>query len=181
MEPRPKLTREQRRWFHGSFCIDENGDPRRLFHSTSADADFGEFAPLSHFGTLQAAESRGRNLNHDFIVHEVLLNIRKPLVIEDSGRDSIFTIPDVVNSMPEDFWEDLASAEVDILLEGDDEEALPLFIGYLSDFGYDGLLYANTIEGGTSYCVFRPEQVWVIGAEEPGIIPRRVQSRSLDR
>jgi len=49
---------------------------------------------------------------------------------------------------------------------------VPLFLDYVGDFGYDGILYANTIEGGTSCYIFNPGQAWVAGAEEPGVVPR---------
>jgi hypothetical protein len=39
------LTTDQRRWFQGSFCIDDEGRPRRLYHSTSADAAFDHVSP----------------------------------------------------------------------------------------------------------------------------------------
>jgi len=173
MNPRSGLNAEQRRWFHGSFCIDDDGRPRRLYHSTSADAAFDQFLPLTHFGTREAALRRASNMKRDeFVLYEAILNIRKPLVIGDSGRSSTFMIPDAVRSLPEDFWEDLSSREIDILMEGEDEHAVPLFLDYVGDFGYDGILYANTIEGGTSYCIFNPGQAWIAGAEEPGVVPR---------
>jgi len=159
-------------WLDGTLAADGNGLPLVLCHGTSPDTVIEEFRPFTHFGTRKAAlrRCRDRGLDDPQIV-EVHLRILNPLRIMDSGRDSQFCIPDLVNSLPESFWEDMSSDEMDILMEGDDDEAERLLIDYVSDFGYDGIVYENVIEGDVSYVIFDPAQVWFVGADRPGMAP----------
>lgn len=158
-----------REWLEGTSAVGEDGQPLVLCHGTSPDTVIEEFRPFTHFGTRKAAlrRCRGRGLDDPQII-EVLLCILNPLSIVDTGRDSQFCIPDIVDSLPENFWEDMSSVEMDILLEGDEAEAERLLIDYVSDFGYDGIVYENVIEGDASYVMFDSAQVWFAGADEPG-------------
>lgn len=45
-------------WFAGSTVTDEDGSPKIVYHSSMANKDFGAFKPLSHFGSLNAAQER---------------------------------------------------------------------------------------------------------------------------
>jgi len=173
-EARPSTDEEKRMraWLDGTVAVDQNGASLVLCHGTSPDTVIEEFRPFAHFGTREAALRRCRDLGRsEPQLIEVRLRILNPLRLRDSGRDSQFCIPDLVNSLPESFWEDMSSDEMDILLEGDEEEAERLLIGYVSDFGYDGIVYENPIEGGVSYVIFDPDQVWFVGADEPRKAP----------
>ena len=160
-------TPKFKKWFKGSQVVDSAGNPLPCFHSTTST--FEKFHPLSHFGTRLAATSRAKDLKSiDHKMMEVYLKITRPLHFEDSGQNGQFSINDVIDSTPESLWEDMSSDELDRLQEEDGPWAEQFFIEYLSDFGYDGLVYKNKVEhiGSLSWVIFDPSQVWIVRGNE---------------
>ena len=84
-------------WFEGSKVLDAQGQPLVVFHGTSSHFDVNEFYPLSHFGSIAAANHFSRiNKGHVFPVY---LNIKQPLYIGDLGSHTestfckLFSLP----------------------------------------------------------------------------------------
>lgn len=74
-------------WFGKSVVTNTDGTPRLQFHATNVSADFGIFKPVSHFGTLRAAEQRlnvdRRRFDERSRVIPAYLRIENPLRIEE--------------------------------------------------------------------------------------------------
>lgn len=195
----------------GTVVVDEVGKPRRVFHGTRAVFD-DAFNMLSHFGTLAAANERlgfassGERLrirleraSEGENIHPVFLDIKRPLAITDTGRNTPSSIVHelLTGSSLALYAEDSDNAAVlgfanaaelqqrlqearatqqspygldvaqlrDIQTRVDaapaPREAAAALVDGLEELGFDGFVYANTVEdqGSTSYVPFRGSQV----------------------
>lgn len=73
-----------RNWFGDSKVVDADGKPLVVYHGTNAD--FNEFNPLQHFGTIRAAGDRLESTaGQSESVMPVYLRAKKILDVEDNG------------------------------------------------------------------------------------------------
>lgn len=155
--------------------------PPVVYHATRAD--FHEFRPLSHFGTMQAAHDRYNDkwhpahldMNHSahhVSVMPVHISLKNPLDVGperdwQSNRDTIRQAADSMfksGRMDQDY---LKSAEklydlVDDKRWGSDPRAAEQEgANLLREAGHDGIIYTNRIEdpGSRSFITLGPEQV----------------------
>ena len=139
------------------------GGPIRAYHGTFQPT-IERFQPLSHFGTLAAAEERLRfkgkkeGRNQPGRIYQVALDIKRPFRVRDfAGIHS-----------PTHFAFDLRQAglidQEEMLaitrLAGEDGQAQAL-IRKLQDLGFDSMVYRNKYEdpGSESYVITDPSQV----------------------
>lgn len=135
-----------------SVMLDENGEPRVVYHSTRGDFSVFKDQPASdlgfHFGTAEQAEERldatrgkyhvaGQGLATEAgeSVMPVFVSIKNPLRVEDPGY---FSAGD------DAFYQELTGAGIEIE-RGSDSATTARAI---EDAGYDGLVYENESEGG---------------------------------
>ena len=158
---------EFRAWFGESKVVDEKGAPLVVYHGSRSGGDFEQFrmpggrgmvgAVGAHFGDETQAKEFGRS-------RAFLLAIKNPLRMEDAGgwfvRDALF---DYVRKA----GVSVSESEQFAVLGSDDPVAA--FRSLLESKGYDGIVYANEVEGqfkdgayrgeADSYIAFRPEQI----------------------
>ena len=167
-------------WFAGSQVTDQTGKPLLCYHGTH-NSEFDEFAPLSHFGTANAANDRLMislqncdDRNHAHLdgqhVRPVYLSIKNPYHYEDDGEDhpAAYSVIDQMRNSGEatqDEHEHIMSFQRrgrDVSLQQRWSQLSEAFIEYMRSKGYDGLTYNNKIEdpGSKSWAIFDPKQVW---------------------
>jgi hypothetical protein len=143
------------------------------FHSSPA-LDIQSFAPLSHFGSEQAATDRTRSALRQGIatwLYEVELEIKNPLRIPDFkknvARSAVHTplrIADLLYyDMRPPVLTDQERTEITKVHDNEAESASRL-IRILEAKGYDGMVYTNRWEdpGSLSWIIFHPEQVAIL-------------------
>jgi hypothetical protein len=163
------------RWFAGSKVVDAYGNPLPCFHGTSTE--FGDdYHPLSHFGTLTAAEHRlgvytsdASYFEYNATIRPVYLRIVHPFEFVDNGESNSYI--DILDAM---YNQHMISrdtfrkyfAELGIEHDEDDTanpipEIIKLIITTLERNGYDGLRYTNAAEdiGSISWIIFHHSQV----------------------
>lgn len=168
-----------------------DGRPRTVFHVTAAE--FDRFKPVSHFGSALAVSRHadrawryGRD-GEDVRVVAAWLDIKRPLRIADDGQMSVvwmvaaaraagaLTLPEaaaVLGVGAGDF--DAGGSLLPGRIKIEAFEVEEAFAAALLDKGWDGLVYANRVEGGgDSWVTLRADQVHV--AREWRYAPRRGQ------
>ena len=136
---------------NASKVIDENGEPKVMYHGTNLDAvnngePFWVFYENQHFGTKRQAMDRTGVLNnpglidkYNIMFYEVFLNIRNPQRRSDANQDYL----DENDMSMSEFWQQSA------------ERA--------KGKGYDGIVYLNEYEAyenpTDSWIAFEPNQI----------------------
>lgn len=182
-----------KRWFGEGALTDENYKPRPLYHATGVTFDqfnttgMGELG--QHFGTKQQADdiiagfsgvnrvpTAQRKYRDQAQVHQVWVNLKNPLRLEDRGNFSPSEVMAQLGDM-EEFWNNPVVTAGDSSTNADVQKII-------EDAGYDGVVYVNRAEGlnrrntegpsgyaydedflndfpeaQDSYIVFHPEQV----------------------
>lgn len=152
-------------WFGHSKVVDSHGRPLVVYHGTFRD--FDEFMSGSHFGDIEAANSRietkaarnpDRFTSNSGVIMPVYLSIQNPLRIEDDG--GLVDGYDLVYAALE--AKAITREETDFLLQNVRSSGvaqLRLF-KLLHEKGYNGLVYRNVIEGnGDSWVPFFKHQI----------------------
>lgn len=179
-----RASKEFKAWFRASRIADANGNPKVVYHGTRFNEPFEEFWPMSHFGTVKAAEDRiGLKKVEGQNIYPVYLRIENPLDLGDEWS------PVGTWQNDADMFRQIAAKlgrEVFIKGDGGPDPALHAAamrmreLADASEFrsmhslrwraeaatvleavGYDGIVYKNAAEdiGSISYVAFRPEQV----------------------
>jgi hypothetical protein len=153
------------------------GGARRVFHATTAE--FGDFKPVSHFGSAVAVSRHvdkgwryGRD-GEDVRIVGAALKIDNPLRVEDDGQMSSCwlvvaahragaldrrDVAAIFGVGPGDLEEGGAPRTGSVRAEFSEIEGR--LADRLLDAGHDGLVYRNRIEGGgDSWVVLTPDQV----------------------
>ena len=153
-------------WFAGSKVVDADGKPRVMYHTTAAS--FSEFKTHndggfgSHFGTLgQANDIAERNPGVATNVMPVYLAIKNPIRLPDLGT---WQDLDVLKSAKLDRAEWIKRVQAQSSADPYNwKSPTEIIRGMLREKGYDGIVYANTFEGGhrgeDSYVAFEPTQI----------------------
>lgn len=147
--------------------------PNVVYHGSTAD--FNEFRPLSHFGTMQAAHDRFKSspkqqTNQNVIPAHISLKNPLDVGLEDDwqdNRDTIRQAADVMlNSKNPDRYYMMAAEKLQNLAYDPRwrEHQLPLerqAAQILRDAGHDGIIYNNSVEdpGSRSFITLHPSQV----------------------
>jgi hypothetical protein len=147
-----------------SAVLDDMSSRKLVHHATRSDFPIPEFAPFSHFGTLNAARSRAEGIGpHRRDVSGVrlvsaFLDIRNPLDVCDINdtHDVVRLVAVIGAAAPE--------LELDGLLEDeemDDDEVLATVAQRLLAAGHDGLVYRNLHEdpGSLSWVILDASQI----------------------
>lgn len=141
------------------------------------------FAPLSHFGTLAAAEERLRfkgkkeGISQPGRIYQVTLDIKRPFRVRDfAGIHS-----------PTHFAFDLRQAglidQEEMLaitrLAGDTRQGQAL-IDKLRELGFDGMIYRNKYEdpGSESYVITDPSQVVSVNPITENFADKKIKGKS---
>jgi hypothetical protein len=164
---------EFRKWFAGSKVVDGQGRPLLCYHGTRIT--FTTFQSGSHFGDVDAANTRLANLEkdpprfsaHQGVVKPVYLSIKNPLrIVDDKGLSDGYDLANAVRktgAITDDefrYIDDTPYATI----------ARRRLFDVLSRKGFDGLVYKNTVEGSSdSWVIFRPDQVWHMTLKAPDI------------
>lgn len=156
---------EFRHWFGNSKVVDAHGQPLVVYHGTMFD--FDSFSPGSHFGDIEAANTRLKNtekepniFRHNLgFVMPVYLSIRNPLRIVDTGSEHTgYHLAQVVLNM-EIITRDQYNEICNTGSAGVAKRRLFYVLGRGRQ-GYDGFVYKNTVEGkGDSWIPFWANQV----------------------
>jgi hypothetical protein len=177
-----------RTWFAGSKVVDTNGDPLLCYHGSHHwTADIKQFRPLSHFGTLKAANSRinhQQQIGYESAIYPVYLSIKHPLQLIDRRgvQHDVNRLSDYLAYGTFDRFNSNArsrNARYGVI-SLDDYDAIrhaesshgggtAVLIERASKAGYDGFFYRNAVEhrGSTSWVIFSPAQVWPLYANGP--------------
>lgn len=147
--------------------------PNVVYHGSTAD--FNEFRPLSHFGTMQAAHDRFKSspkqqTNQNVIPAHISLKNPLDVGLEDDwqdNRDTIRQAADVMlNSKNTDRYYMMAAEKLQNLAYDPRwrEHQLPLerqAAQILRAAGHDGIIYNNSVEdpGSRSFITLHPSQV----------------------
>jgi GNAT superfamily N-acetyltransferase len=144
-------TPEFRKWFGKSKVVDQNGEPRVMYHGTVSD--FDTFIPDSHFGTARAANQRARswsaqNGERPMQIMPVYLRIENPLRVMDNEASDEAAL---LNAIKRGKYPQLDLGIAN--REGAYAAAKAA--------GYDGLVYQNKVEDRNklSYVAFDPNQI----------------------
>lgn len=147
-----------------SAVLDDASSRKLVHHATRSDFPVSEFAPFSHFGTLNAARERAEGIGpHRRDVSGVrlisaFLDIRNPLDVCD-----INDVHDVTRLIAV-----IGAAAPDLGLDGlledeerDDDEVLEAVARRLLAAGHDGLVYRNLHEdpGSLSWVILDASQI----------------------
>ena len=159
---------EWQEWFRGSKVVDEYGNPKVQFHSTSALVDgqsFDQFLPFSHFGTPTAAQDRFRAINvikgfkseiprRGSRTYPVYLSIKNPLRVTDFAATNEATLLSEILSAQR------RGGYLEINVDDIDDVTAVGTYDAVRKAGYDGLVYKNEFEdrGEDSYVIFDPSQ-----------------------
>lgn len=164
-------------WFEGSKIVGSKGEPLVVFHGTLRTFDISKIDPLSHFGTVAAANMR-TNINPRLLGLEacaapktipVYLNLKNPLEIPDLtdhdfnryremiwilGYNKVINEDDVIKCFGKDSEHNYFEFETG-------KHWTQLMVECLKGHGYDGFVYRNRMEdsGSTSYIIFDSTQV----------------------
>lgn len=155
-----------RRWFGDSQVVDGHGQPLVLYHGSLND--FHAFLPGSHFGDIEAANTRLANIHaepsglprmrsHSGAVYPVYLRVENPLrIVDDAGLADGYDLRDAARDAgaltPDEY-----KAISDAMSPGSVRVRL---FNVLAKKGYDGLVYQNTVEGAAdSWVPFTASQV----------------------
>lgn len=184
-------------WFAGSKVVDKNGLPLLSYHWTSYEGSISAFHPMTHFGSMEAAQGRS---GQGFGDHEpnmdprydtssghtmaVILSIKNPARYEDEvafdwdkDEDPIINKTNQhefeYESIEDDFSLFQALMQQGIISDGaNGKQGLPFKTSLakaLKNAGYDGLVYSNVTEGGDdSWVITDPNQVWNVMSDHPG-------------
>ena len=126
-------------WFKQSAVVDETGAPKRVYHTTSPDRNFGVFDTQasefgSHFGTVEQANLRGSKRGHSYPTY---LSIQNPLRLVDKASFDNETVAKQLLDLGV-IDEDAYKAVTDNTVNG--RVALQ---DAVMDAGYDGVVYLN--------------------------------------
>ena len=126
-------------WFKQSAVVDETGAPKRVYHTTSPDRNFGVFDTQasefgSHFGTVEQANLRGSKRGHSYPAY---LSIQNPLRLVDKASFDNETVAKQLLDLGV-IDEDAYKAVTDNTVNG--RVALQ---DAVMDAGYDGVVYLN--------------------------------------
>ena len=162
-----------KKWFKDSKVVDEQGKPLVVYHGTEADENFSVFGTAAedqlgaHFGSKETANTRLKEVGPEFGFYDqrvipVYLNIKNPLRMGDAG--DFENSEQVVEALRTSNLSEAQLAEIINVWKNavDDLEDFPvkLIRQKIEEFGYDGVVYKNTGEGGgDSYITFHPEQI----------------------
>jgi hypothetical protein len=175
-----------RTWFAGSKVVDAYSDPLLCYHGSHHwNADIKQFRPLTHFGTVKAANSRIRHqerLHYESAIYPVYLSIKNPVQLVDRRgvQHDVYRLADYLAfGTFGEFKGDAARRNARSgLISLDDYDAIriaeqkshgagiPVLIELASKQGYDGFVYRNAVEdrGSTSWVIFGAAQVWPLYA-----------------
>ena len=104
-----------KKWFGRSAVVNEDGTPKRMFHSTGAS--FDEFKAGSHFGTAGAANDRAEMLN-DFSVNVVGRKAEESRVVPVYlAIENLLRMPDLASQYMTERGEIIGKDEVDDRLD----------------------------------------------------------------
>lgn len=162
------FTPEWQEWFRGSKVVDEYGNPKVQFHSTSALVDgesFDQFLPFSHFGTTTAAQDRFSAINvikgfksgiprRGSRTYPVYLSIKNPLRVTDFAATNEATLlSEIMSAQRRGGYLEINVDDIDDVTAAGTYDAV-------RKAGYDGLVYKNEFEdrGEDSYVIFDPSQ-----------------------
>lgn len=181
-----------------SKVVAADGKPLIVYHATRANFDTFTRGDIGfHFGDLVAAHSRmylvepsmvqaridtaeymgkreaaGANMlrpkDSDWHILPVFLNIRNPLLVDETSYEQIWHHPEVFGDYlqakgvitAEDYAYVVEQTNT-LSMEGvpDPYTWFGPMRELLEEKGFDGIKYVNAVEGGTSFVAFRPEQV----------------------
>lgn len=163
-------TPEFRNWFGNSKVVDENGNPKVVYHATPSitlskfDTARGKESLGSHFGTATQANSIAKwnvDKGRPTAVFPVYLKIENPLRMQDMGTwYPEFVFNELVSRGLVDMNTPRAK-EVQRATRTETEQSVRIIQQFIRELGYDGIVYENEYEAGAgdSYIVFRPEQI----------------------
>ena len=158
-EERDTRTPEFRKWFGKSKVVDQNGEPRVMYHGTVSD--FDTFVPDSHFGTARAANQRARswsaqNGERPMQIMPVYLRIENPLRVMDNEASDEAAL---LNAIKRGKY-----PQLDLGIANRDGA-----YAAAKAAGYDGLVYQNKVEDRNklSYVAFDPNQIKSIFNQRP--------------
>jgi len=128
----------------------------------------------THFGTLQAAKDRSTKQDVDFkdwIIHPVILNIKNIYNQKDdlgnTGDADIFYNLYEQKLISKKELENI-NEYIDANIAGDAQSISLEYQSLLERLGFKGIEYINKFEdkGSTSYVVFEPEQIHILGSKQ---------------
>lgn len=175
---------EFKAWFRDSKVVDDQGNPLLCYHGTNAKG-FETFRPLTHFGSLRAANyvstAYGGGTPR---VHAVYLRIVSPCVVRDSDATAEEQLEEWAGEM---FSSEKYSAVIRAAIDAPKKDWTPhpkgglipprepqakLFVQLAKRHGYDGLRYVNKREdrGHVSWVIFDPDQVWPVTLDRPDTV-----------
>lgn len=165
----------------GSAVTFADGTPRPLFHVTPF-IEFSQFRPISHFGTAVAVSRHAASFGfadaEEMRVMRVWLDIRRPLRLPDGGTaSSLWILREAMRAGVFGAGEvcDILGLEV----SGPDDNKLMAFpvdanppdtvdrllANALRTHGFDGVVYANSVEGGGDSWINTEEAQVTVDAE----------------
>lgn len=186
-----------RSWFAGSKVVDKSGQPLLSYHWTSYDGSISAFDPMTHFGSMKAAQARSGqgygdydpNMNPIYDITgghtmAVILSIKNPARYKDTVAINWDEVENpIINKKNQDEFE-YESIENDVALSdalmqqgiisdqvyGEQELHFKTSLAKaLKNAGYDGLVYHNETEGNDdSWVITDPNQVWNVMSDHPG-------------
>lgn len=162
------------RWLQDTHVVDDDGVASVVCHGGVATK---AFRPFTHFGTRRAAGDRLRHRGVDDGIVEARLSIRNPVAFRDTGyQHNLFMFLNDLSGCYEFYErayetmgiEDYELTAAIVRLRATARSFGPV-VRYLESIGFDGLKYENLVEdrGSTSWAIFRPGQVWRVGAPKP--------------
>lgn len=164
LKAEPTNTEAFKKWFVKSKVVNADGTPKLVYHGTTAKTFdvFDTSAEGAHFGTSEQAASviarnQGRGGRPKII--PAYLSIQNPLRLPDLGVwDSFNNIHRHLSVSRH-----ITGAQADAVWEAwqqSDDAGWQALKNALLDNGYDGIVYANELEGsGDSYVVFTSAQI----------------------
>lgn len=159
-------------WISDSKVIDARGRPKKVFHGT--DKDFRNFCISKssdigvHFGTKGAAVKRGRLKEgaslDSWRVIPAYLSIKNPIEmpdLEDWHPDQIsyrLRVSGIITEAEEDAYNQQ--------FKNDWTGAYEALRQIMSERGFDGIVYKNDVEGGTSFIAIHESSIKNLDEEE---------------
>lgn len=150
------------KWFDGSKIHRKNNNkvPLICYHSTNVDYNLDDIRPLTHFGTIVAANNiiDLKNIINGSRIYPVFLNIKNPLIIKYDIFSNSTGFEDDVNYLIEYLSEIF---KLNVLNTGCINDNINWIINTLKNLDKDGIRYLNKIEdvGSHSYIITRSNQV----------------------